>query len=86
MCIFHGRIAASEYNIQALVRLTTGTDRQSRVESKQIFSSLSQHGRNQSLHAWLQFYMNNILSYKKKGRIKQFCHFCRSIQLFSQEI
>ena len=52
---------------QALVQLTTGIDRRSRVESKQIFWSPSQSGRDQSLHAWLQFHMNNILSYLKKG-------------------
>ena len=37
MCISHGRIAASENNFQTLVQLTTSTDRQSRVEQKQIF-------------------------------------------------
>ena len=63
MCISHGRIAASENNFQALVQLTTSTDRQSPVESKQIFWLPSQPGRDQSLHAWLFISHEQFLSY-----------------------
>ena len=38
-----------------------------------------------SLHAWLQFHMKQYsFSLEKRGRIKSFCHFCPSTQLFSQ--
>ena len=67
---------------KALGQLTTGTDRKSRIESKKIFQSPSQ--RDQSLHAWLRFNMNNILSCLKKG-VNSFVNFVEVSNCFHKK-
>ena len=83
MCISHGRITASENDFQALVQLTTGTDRQSRVESKVKTNNLV------AIPTWTRlkpacmvaisreqysFLLEKRFLLEKWGRIKQFCH------------